>query len=321
MNAKGIIPDSHPLALGVAGTYSRACANQAIYESDLVFFIGSHTGGQLTVDWEIPAAGTKVIQLDINPAELGRNYPNDVSLCGDAKKILEQLITLSKPISKRLDWLNRIDALKDNWRKQFLPLLNSNDLPIRPERICHEISNLLPENGVLVSDTGHSGMWTGAMIDLHHKDQRFFRCAGSLGWGLPGAMGVKCALPDQVVICFLGDGAFYYHIAELETAVRQNINIIVIVNNNSAYNQEIPLWDNVFDDKKSIHHHPKELWEMNHLNFAKIAEGFGCAGIRVEKPEEISAAIQKAMRLNQPVVIDIVTDVNAFAPKAWSPRK
>ena len=321
MNAKGIIPDSHPLALGVAGTYSRACANQAIYESDLVFFIGSHTGGQLTVDWEIPAAGTKVIQLDINPAELGRNYPNDVSLCGDAKKILEQLITLSKPISKRLDWLNRIDALKDNWRKQFLPLLNSNDLPIRPERICHEISNLLPENGVLVSDTGHSGMWTGAMIDLHHKDQRFFRCAGSLGWGLPGAMGVKCALPDQVVICFLGDGAFYYHIAELETAVRQNINIIVIVNNNSAYNQEIPLWDNVFEDKKSIHHHPKELWEMNHLNFAKIAEGFGCAGIRVEKPEEISAAIQKAMRLNQPVVIDIVTDVNAFAPKAWSPRK
>ena len=77
----------------------------------------------------------------------------------------------------------------------------------------------------------------------------------------------------------------------------------------------------MFEDKKSIHHHPKELWEMNHLNFAKIAEGFGCAGIRVEKPEEISAAIQKAMRLNQPVVIDIVTDVNAFAPKAWSPRK
>jgi len=321
MNAKGAIPDSHDLALGVAGTYSRACANQAIYEADVVFFIGSHTGGQLTVDWEIPAIGTKVIQLDINPAELGRNYPNDVSLCGDAKKVLEQLITLSETTTERTEWLERVQTLKKNWRNQFLPLLTSNDLPIRPERICHEISKALPSNGVLVSDTGHSGMWTGAMVDLNHVDQRFYRCAGSLGWALPGAMGVKCALPNQVVISFVGDGAFYYHIAELETAVRQNIPLIVVVNNNSAYNQEIPLWDNVFEDKKSIHHQPKELWEMNQLNFAKIAEGFGCVGIRVEKPEEIAAALHQAMSLNQPVVIDIVSDVNAFAPKAWTPRK
>jgi len=309
------------LALGVAGTYSRACANQAIYEADVVFFIGSHTGGQLTVDWEIPAIGTKVIQLDINPAELGRNYPNEVSLCGDAKKVLEQLITLSERTTERSEWLDRVQTLKQNWRNQFLPLLTSNDLPIRPERICHEISKALPSNGVLVSDTGHSGMWTGAMVDLNHSDQRFYRCAGSLGWALPGAMGVKCALPNQVVISFVGDGAFYYHIAELETAVRQNIHLIVVVNNNSAYNQEIPLWDNVFEDKKSIHHQPKELWEMNQLNFAKIAEGFGCVGIRVEKPEEIASALQQAMSLNQPVVIDIVSDVNAFAPKAWTPRK
>jgi acetolactate synthase I/II/III large subunit len=321
MNAKGCIPDSHSLALGVGGTYSRACANQAIYEADLVFFIGSHTGGQLTVDWEIPSQGVKVIQLDINSTELGRNYPNTVSLCGDAKKVLEQLITQSESLQERTPWLARIQDLKDQWRKQFSPLLTSNDLPIRPERICHEISNLLPENGVLVSDTGHSGMWTGAMVDLNHLNQRFFRCAGSLGWGLPGAMGVKCALPNQTVFCFLGDGAFYYHIAELETAVRQNINVIFIVNNNSAYNQEIPLWDNVFADKKSINHQPKELWAMNHINFAKIAEGFGCFGIRVEKPEEISEALKKAMTLNQPVVIDIVTDINAFAPKAWTPRK
>jgi acetolactate synthase I/II/III large subunit len=321
MNAKGSIPDSHSLALGVAGTYSRACANQAIYEADLVFFIGSHTGGQLTVDWEIPSQGVKVIQLDINSTELGRNYPNTVSLCGDAKKVLEQLITQSESSQERTPWLARIQDLKDQWRKQFLPLLTSSDLPIRPERICHEISNLLPENGVLVSDTGHSGMWTGAMVDLNHQNQRFFRCAGSLGWGLPGAMGVKCALPNQTVFCFLGDGAFYYHIAELETAVRQNINVIFIVNNNSAYNQEIPLWDNVFADKKSINHQPKELWAMNHINFAKIAEGFGCLGIRVEKPEEISEALKQAMTLNEPVVIDIVTDINAFAPKAWTPRK
>ena len=108
MNAKGAIPDSHALSLGVAGTYSRACANQAISEADLVFFIGSHTGGQLTVDWEIPATGTKVIQLDINPNELGRNYPNEVSLCGDARKVLEQIIVLSEKKSDHQEWLERI---------------------------------------------------------------------------------------------------------------------------------------------------------------------------------------------------------------------
>ncbi len=321
MNAKGAIPDNHPLSIGVAGSYSRACSNQAIYEADVVFFIGSRTGGQLTVDWEIPSTGTTVIQLDINPIELGRNYPNQVSLCGDAQKVLEQLIALSNTEKVNVNWLNRITELKNNWRDQFMPLLTSDQLPIRPERICHEISKALPSNGVIVSDTGHSGMWTGAMIDMTHPDQRFYRCAGSLGWGLPGAMGVKCALPDSVVISFVGDGAFYYHIAELETAVRHNISLIVVVNNNSAYNQEIPLWDNVFEDKKSINHQPKELWEMNHLNFAKIAEGFGCVGIRVESPEDIAPALQKAISLNQPVVIDIVSDVNAFAPKAWVLRR
>jgi len=106
----------------------------------------------------------------------------------------------------------------------------------------------------------------------------------------------------------------------LETAVRYKINLIMVVNNNSSLNQEIPLWDNVFPDKNSSIHQPDELWRFKPVNFAAIAESFGCVGIRVEDPDQIQTALQKAMTLNRPVVIDVVSEEQAFAKKAWIPK-
>jgi acetolactate synthase-1/2/3 large subunit len=309
--------------VGVAGNYSRECANRAVCEADLVFFIGSKTGGQTTVDWAVPQTDTAVIQLDINAVELGRNYPNSISLNGDAKAILQQL-TATAQKEKGADfsaWRSRTQELVSQWREHFEPLLNSNATPIRPERICQEISNALPTNGVVVSDTGHSGMWTGAMIQLNHPSQSYVRCAGSMGWGFPGAMGVKCALPDQTVVCFTGDGAFYYHIAELETAARFNINLVVVVNNNGALNQEIPLWDSAYGSKEAAAQaDPNPLWKFEPINFAELAESLGCVGMRVTDPNELQNTLKKAFALNTPVVIDVVSDINAFAKKAWTPK-
>ena len=106
--------------------------------------------------------------------------------------------------------------------------------PLRPERICRELTAALPPDAVLVSDTGHSGIWTGAMVDLQYPTQRYIRCAGSLGWAFPAALGVKAALPDRPVLCFTGDGGFYYHLAELETAARHRLNAVILVNNNRS---------------------------------------------------------------------------------------
>jgi len=323
LNGKASIPDNHPLAVGVAGSYSRECANRAVCEADLVFFIGSKTGGQTTVDWEVPQAGTAVIQLDINPVELGRNYPNSISLNGDAKAILQQLTAAaSKESSTDLSpWLSHVQELVRQWRAHFQPLLSSNASPIRPERICQEISNALPEDGVVVSDTGHSGMWTGAMIQLNHPNQSYVRCAGSMGWGFPGAMGVKCALADKTVVCFTGDGAFYYHIAELETAARFNINLVVVVNNNGALNQEIPLWDSAYGSKEAAAQaDPNPLWKFEPIDFAELAKSLGCIGMRVTDPNQLSGALKTAFSMNAPVVIDVVSDINAFAKKAWTPK-
>ena len=319
LNAKAAMLDRNPLNVGVAGVYSRSCANKALAEADLVFFIGSHTGGQLTTSWKVPEPGVTVIQLDIDPEELGRNYPNAVSLIGDAKVTLRHLINAAgKPAAGAQAWLGRVQALVAEWRAVAEPLMTSNAMPMRPERVCREISEALPADGVVVSDTGHSGMWTGQMIEFSSPRQGFVRCAGSLGWGLPGAIGVKCALPDRAVVCFTGDGGAYYHLAELETAARYGINLVVVVNNNSSLNQEIPLVNAAYKGKDM--ERSGEIWRFQKsVDFAKLGEALGCAAFRVDKPGQLKELLPKAFAMNRPVVIDVVTDENALAEKAWAP--
>ncbi len=319
LNSKSAMVDGHPLNAGVPGAYSRDCANRALAQADVVFFIGSHTGGQVTNNWLFPPAGTRVIQLDIDPAELGRNYPNAVSILGDAKASLRRMIEAApaRAPEARAAWVREVQGLVKAWRAENSAMRTSDAVPIRPERICKEISEALPPDGVVVSDTGHAGIWTARMIELAHPGQRYYRTAGSLGWGLPGALGVKCALPQRPVVCFTGDGGLYYHIAELETARRHNINAVIVVNNNSALNQEIRLNDTAYGGTQRGR--AEEMWRFPQVNFAKIAEDFGCAGIRVEHPGELGDAIRRAIALERPVVVDVVTDMYAIAPHPWTP--
>jgi acetolactate synthase-1/2/3 large subunit len=315
LNAKAALPDSHPLSLGVVGTYSRGCANRAVAEADLVFFAGSRTGGQVTNNWKIPRPGTRVIQLDMDPQELGRNYPNEVSLMGDAQVSLRRMLELAQPEANRGEWLQRVGELVTGWREENEPQRSSNATPMRPERICREISRVLPENGVVVADTGHSGIWAGTMIDLNQADQRFYRCAGSLGWGFPGALGVKCALPDRPVLCFTGDGGFYYHLAELETAARFGINAVILVNNNHSLNQETRLFNEAYGGQQRGRAH--DMWVFKDVNFARVAEEMGCLGIRVEHPDQLGDALKQAFAAERPVVVDVTSDIEALAARAW----
>jgi acetolactate synthase I/II/III large subunit len=320
LTAKGSILDSHPLSVGVVGTYSRACANQAVSEADLVFFIGSHAGGQVTANWRIPAAGTTVIQLDIDAGQLGRNYPNAVSLLGDARVALRQMADMAqrKAPETAKAWTGRVQQLVADWRAKAEPMLKSDALPMRPERICREVTQALPANGVVVSDTGHAGMWSGQMIDLTKPGQRYIRCEGSLGWGLPGAMGVKCALPDRPVLCFTGDGGAYYHLTELETAARHGINLVVLINNNGSLNQEIPLVKAAYKEKRD--ERSGEMWRFRKdADLAKVAQALGCAAFRVEKPGELKDLLPKAFAMNKPVVLDCISEEQALAPTAWVP--
>ena len=316
LNAKNMFPSDHNLAVGVPGSYSRACSNQLMFEADLVFFIGSHAGGQVTNAYQIPPQGTPIIQLDINPEEIGRNYPVQVGLQGDVKSSLRRMIDRAAPSNTRAAWLNRVQELVQQWKEDVSHLVNSDILPMRPERLCRELSDYLPSDAILVSDTGHAGIWTGTMLDLKHADQSYLRCSGSLGWGLPAAMGAKCAQPDRPVLCFTGDGGIWYHIAELETAVRCGINTVTVVNNNHSLNQEQGGVEQTYGGRTAG---SDELWLFEDADFAWIAESFGALGITVNKPGELPGALDRAFASDRPAVVDVKTHVEGIAPRAWMP--
>ena len=317
LNAKGTIPEDHPLSAGVVGTYSRKCANEVVSEADLVIFIGSHTGGQVTHFWQIPRQGTPVIQIDVDPAQIGRNYPAEVAIQGDAKRTLERLVESVESVPQRPAWTGRVREHVDGWRAEFDGLLRSDAVPIRPERLCREITEFMPPDAILVSDTGHAGIWTGAMIEITRPGQTYLRCAGSLGWAFPAAMGAKCAAPDRPVICFTGDGGFWYHVGELETAARFGIHTVTVINNNRSFNQCRDAFEGASGgrDRGS-----DDLWVFEDVNFAEVAKSMGCKGIRVENPSEIRPALERAVAADGPVVVDVATDIDAMAPTAYVPE-
>ena len=316
LNAKTSIPWDHPLLIGVPGNYSRECANKIVCQSDLIFFIGSHTGGQVTHDWRVPPMGVDVIQIDINPSELGRSYPIKLGMQGDAKASLRKMIEQSEIISPNNEWLSSVQKHVSDWREEVSQYVDSEEIPMRPERLCRELSDSMPSDTVLLSDTGHSGVWTGSMVDFKYPDQSFLRCAGSLGWGIPAAIGAKCAVPERPVVCFTGDGGVYYHLTELDTALRYGINPVIVVNNNSSLNQEQGGVEGVYGSRNK---QTDEKWILSEIHFDKGAESLGCFGIQVRKPTEFQGALEQALKSGKPALIDVKTHIEGIAPQAWLP--
>jgi acetolactate synthase-1/2/3 large subunit len=314
LNGKGTIPDGHPLNVGVVGGYSRASANRTVCEADLVIFIGTRTGGMTTADWRVPPAGTPVVQIDLDPRELGRSYPVRAAAQGDAKAALARLSEVCAPRAERAGWCERTASYVEDWHGGLAELMASDAVPIRTERLCRELTEHLPSDAILVSDTGHAGIWTGAMIDLKHPEQNYIRCAGSLGWGFPAALGAKCAAPDRPVVCFSGDGGIWYHLMEMETAVRCGINTVTVVNNNHSLNQEQHLNEDVYGGRTPG---SDELWVFPESDFAAIASAMGGLGLTVEKPSEFAGALAQALEAGRPALIDVKTDIESITPPTW----
>jgi len=318
LNGKDSIPGTHPLSIGVSGTYSRGSANRAVNRADLVCFIGTETGGMTTHFWAVPPIGTPAIQIDIDPEALGRNYPLQASVLGDAKVVLARMLAQADRTSakRREAWVREIAGLRSDWYAKYKADLESNAVPIHPARMCHELSLNMPDDAIVVVDTGHAGMWMGGMYDLRNASQDYMRSAGHLGWAFPAGIGAKAACPDRPVVVFTGDAGFWYHIGEIETAVRWNIASVTVVNNNGGGNQSKRGFDRAYGGEQT--EQARELWTYRPVNFAKIAEDIGAFGIRVEKPGDIGPALAKALASRRPAIIDVATDIDALAPIAVS---
>ena len=315
LNGKDAIPGLHPLAVGVVGTYSRESANRVVVEADLVCLVGTTAGGMTTHFWRVPPIGAAAIQIDVNPEIIGRNYPLQAAVQADAKAALTRMLALANPESaeRRAKWVERASSMVADWRRKSSGLLQSDAVPIRPERICKELTDHLPDDTIVIADTGHGGMWMGGMYDVR-AGQSYMRSAGHLGWAFPAALGAKCAAPDRPVFCFTGDAGFWYHIAEVETAARWGISAVILVNNNASGNQSKRGFDRVYDGEQT--EEALRMWHFTEVNFAEIASHMGAVGIRAENPSDLPGALEQAFAAKRPVIIDAVSDIDAMAPLA-----
>lgn len=311
LGGKGSIDDRHPLALGVAGSYRRPSTDQAIAEADLVLYVGGHQGGATTKNAQMPKPGVRVHHIDINPAQPGANYPNVLPLVGDARTVLRQMLAVArtqKPIAQRA-WVEKAQKELSDWRSREDQNVSGNMIPIRPEQLATELVRACPENTLYVTDTGYTGAWAGAFMDLP-AGRSHMHCEGSLGWAFPAAVGAKAAVPERPVVAFTGDGGFFYHLAEIETAVRNGINVVTVVLNNQAMALQTHVLRSCWPTSPDL----DMLSEFGETNFANLARELGAWAIRVTDPRDIGKAVRDAIDAGRPAVVDVVVDLAAAAP-------
>ncbi len=316
-DAKTILVENHPLFFGTMGLYGRSGGNHIVSEADLVIYCGCNTSDHTTGVYKMPKDGTPIIQIDIDPVEIGRNYSGVIGVQADVRTALDAIAVSAEP-ARHDAWLAAARAHTAAWAAEAEKYRSSDAVPINPGRLCKELTELLPKDAILFADTGFAALWTNTMVYMNHPAQRYFRAAGSLGWAFPAALGGKCGAPDKPVVCFTGDGGFYYHLPELETARRRKIKTVTIVNNNKSLAQGLKNLTTSYGNTPAPNR-MDECYEFVDTDFAQIARAFGCMGLVVDKPGDFKKAFEQAMASELPAVIDCRTEFAAQAPMPWMP--
>ena len=304
---KGILPYDHPLALGVVGIFANTPGGEELLRSsDLVLMVGTKNSQSSTFIWSVPTPKQKVIHLDIDPTEVGRIFRTDVPLVGDAKlglaAILESLKEGGKS-SRDEKRLEKIEALKADWEDKIAELFDTDDVPIKPFAVMAALNETMGPEDILVCDAGFASAWGGMYFQQKQAGRRcaFPRGLAGLGFTVPAGIGAQLATPESRVVTLAGDGAFGYVLADLATQVELNLPVVNIVLNNSAFG-----W--VKWAEKAWYKNSFSASNLSRIEFAKVAEGLGCAGIKVEDPGELPGALKKALSLGRPVVLEVITD-------------
>lgn len=304
MSGKGCIACTHPLSAGLYGRYSRI-ANDLIDSSDCLLVVGGKLGEIPTKRFQLMPAGVPLIHLDILEDEIGRTTRTDVALWGDARAGLTDLLaeladTAAKAQAARKDYAAEVPVRMETWKKEAADRLHSSERPINMARMLTELNRAMPADSVLVADGGFAGHWTGFLYDTKKAGRTYIADRGmaSIGYGLPGSLGAQLGRPDVPVVGITGDGGFNMTIGDLETALRCKAGISLMVVNNAASGYVKALQHSVYGKYQSS--------ELVELNYANIANAFGCHGIRVEDPDKLGDAIRAGMaETSRPTVIDV----------------
>ncbi|RAI01819.1 acetolactate synthase catalytic subunit [Acuticoccus sediminis] len=316
---KGAVAETHPLSLGVVG-YFMAPGGRGSHQRDLVtgadvvLLVGNRTNQNGTDSWQLYPPKARYIHIDIDGAEIGRNY-EALRLKGDAKLTLTALADamegadLSRLEARRPGLESRVAEGKAGFERDLDTLVDMDAAPIRPERLMRDLDSVLPEDAIAVADASYASIWIANGLTARRAGQRFITPRGlaGLGWGLPFAIGAKAARPDVPVVCLSGDGGFGHVWSELETARRMRLPVTLIVLNNQILGYQKHAELSLFGDHTDVVH-------FTAVDHAAIARAVGCEGVRVERPEAFLPALEAALKSDTTTVIDVVTDERAHPP-------
>lgn len=316
---KGSVDETHPLSLGVMANFLAKGAHARynaplLKQADVVLLVGTRTSQNGTDSWTLYPENATYIHIDADGIEVGRNY-EALRLVGDARSTLEALLEsiksrdLTKRQTQRSELERKITKARQAYLDEFSSVIESDSIPLRPERVMHELNKQLDTSDIVVADASYSSIWITNGLTCSKPGQRFITPRGlaGLGWGFPMGIGAKVAAPHAHVYSVVGDGGFAHAWAELETAARAGVNTTVIVLNNG-----------ILGFQKHAEHlkYGKSTNAVNFIdvNHAEIAKACGCKGVRVESVEELQKALVEAKQHQGTTLIEVMCDENAYPP-------
>ncbi len=289
----GCFPETHHLSLGMLGMHGTAYANYAVSAADLIIALGARFDDRITGKLDEFASKAKIIHVDIDPAEVGKNISVDIPIVGNIKNILKKLNEYVRK-KKETEWLKTVEDFKKKY-----PLKYNNNEELKPQYIMETINKISKDNTIIVTSVGQHQMWAAQYYQ--YTEPRSFISSGGLGtmgYGFPAALGAKMGCPEKTVFCISGDGSFQMNQQEIATAINNNLAITVIIMNNGFLGM-VRQWQEFFFDKRYA-----ETTLNGNPDFVKLVEAYGGTGIRVNKKQEVYPALEKALSLDKFVLID-----------------
>ena len=305
---KGAINEKDELALGMLGMHGKKVSNDSVNECDLLIAIGIRFSDRTTGRLDSFVPDSKVIHIDIDPAEIGKNVDVDLPIVGDAKNILNSLNNLFKGYKAS----NEVNAWTDKIKQRkidLLPRVTYDDVPLKPQSVIKEISEVLTPDSILTTDVGQNQMWAAHFYDTQ-KPRKFISSGGlgTMGFGFPSAIGAKVACPQDPVVSINGDGGFLMVCQELATVYDYDLPVIAVVLENRTLGMVYQWQSLLYNERHS------ETKFKDSPDFVKLAESFGINAVRVEKPGETKDVLKTAIKDNEAILIDIVIDSEESLP-------
>ena len=307
---KGTLAEDHPLALGPFGLIGRPATNEFVLQADLALALGTRFTNVDTAAWRIPSSSTRIIQIDIEPTQIGRNYHADLAVPGDLKAALRDLLTAiaarraTAAIAPRPGLGPEVAALTSRWRAERgidSPTAKGDDTsPVHPLQVIRALRATMAADDVLICDSGFNQIWGGQYFEVRSAGRTYLgpRGSGAMGFSVPAAIAHSLARPETRVVALCGDGGFAMVMQELETARRSGAAPVICIMNNSNL-QYIKANQQLLFDGRTI------STDFSELDYAAIARAFGCEGIRVERSGELIPALNRALESPGPAVIDV----------------